>query len=162
MVNAFLRTLSSISIGAVATYFWLPVSLVAVWWFASANSQSFFLPPLSEILHLLWTDLMNGTLVHEMLFSMRNVLLGLLISLVLGLGLGLLIGHNKTLRTALWPFLAFLRAVPGVAVVPVVLVAMGVGPGPQIFINRHSLRGHDERPSGWQRCPRTHCRRRRR
>lgn len=128
------RTLSSGSFGAAVTYFWLPVTLVAVWWFASANSQSFFLPPLSEILRLLWTDLMNGTLLHEMLFSMRNVLLGLFISLVLGLGLGLLIGRNTTLRSALWPFLAFLRAVPGVAVVPVVLVAMGVGPGPQVFI----------------------------
>ncbi len=121
-------------LGATVNYFWLPVVLVIVWWFASAQSQSFFLPPLSDIVGVLWTDLLNGTLARETLFSMRNVLFGLFLSLSLGLVFGLLIGHNKMLRIALWPFLAFLRAVPGVAVVPVVLVAMGVGPGPQIFI----------------------------
>ena len=122
------------SVTSTVTYFWLPVALIALWWIASAGSQSFFLPPLSEIVRVLWTDLANGTLLAEMLFSLRNVLLGLLVSLVLGLGFGILIGRNRTLRTMLWPFLAFLRAVPGVAVVPVVLVAMGVGPGPQVFI----------------------------
>lgn len=122
------------SLASVVTYFWLPVALVLLWWFASADSQSFFLPPLSGILSVLWADLLNGELARQTLFSMRNVLVGLLVSLGLGMGLGLLIGSKPRLRVALWPFLAFLRAVPGVAVVPVVLVAMGVGPGPQIFI----------------------------
>lgn len=121
-------------LGDVATHLWLPVTLVFAWWFVSAGSQTFFLPPLSSIVDALWADLLNGVLVRETLFSMRNVLLGLLVSLLLGLGLGIKIGSNARLRLALWPFLAFLRAVPGVAVVPVVLVAMGVGPGPQIFI----------------------------
>jgi len=122
------------ALGALVTYFWLPVVLVAAWWASSAGSESFFLPPLSGILAVLWTDLISGELARQTLFSMRNVLVGLLISLTLGMGLGLLIGSKPALRAALWPFLAFLRAVPGVAVVPVVLVAMGVGPGPQIFI----------------------------
>ena len=134
MANRSSRPLSRGPIGSTLNYFWLPVVLIVVWWFASAGSQSFFLPPLSEIVRVLWTDLMNGKLLRETLFSMRNVLLGLFIALVLGIGFGLLIGRNKALRVAVWPFLAFLRAVPGVAVVPVVLVAMGVGPGPQIFI----------------------------
>ena len=122
------------ALAPVATDFWLPVALVLLWWFASAGSQSFFLPSLDSILALLWADLMNGKLIEETMFSMRNVLVGLAISLTLGLGLGIPIGSNVTLRNAVWPFIAFLRAVPGVAVVPVVLVAMGVGPGPQIFI----------------------------
>lgn len=122
------------TLSAAITYFWLPVVLVILWWFASAGSQSFFLPSLSAILAQLWADILNGELARQTLFSLRNVLAGLTISLTLGLGLGLLIGSKPGLRVALWPFLAFLRAVPGVAVVPVVLVAMGVGPGPQIFI----------------------------
>lgn len=116
------------------TYFWLPVALFALWWFGSASSSSFFLPPLSSILGILWTDLLSGELIRQMAFSMRNVMAGLAISITLGLCLGIAIGKNPQLRAALWPFLAFLRAVPGVAVIPVVLVALGVGPGPQIFI----------------------------
>lgn len=116
------------------TYFWLPVALVALWWIGSADSASFFLPPLSSILGVMWADLLNGELLRQTAVSMRNVMTGLAIAITLGLSLGIAIGANAKLRAALWPFLAFLRAVPGVAVIPVVLVALGVGPGPQVFI----------------------------
>ena len=127
-------SLSGSGLGGFVTYFWLPAFLVALWWFGSAGSGSFFLPPLSSILNILWTDLLSGELIRQMAFSMRNVLAGLAIAITLGLGFGIAIGANAKLRGALWPFLAFLRAVPGVAVIPVVLVALGVGPGPQVFI----------------------------
>ena len=29
---------------------WLPVLLVAIWWFASANSTNFYFPPLADIM----------------------------------------------------------------------------------------------------------------
>ncbi|WP_297103168.1 ABC transporter permease [uncultured Devosia sp.] len=117
-----------------ATYFWLPVVLVALWWFISSDSQSFFMPPLSEIVQTLLNDIGNGELLEAAAFSMRNVGTGLSAAIVLGVSFGLLIGYNSVLRSAVWPLIAFLRAIPGVAIIPIVLVAFGVGPGPQIFV----------------------------
>lgn len=118
----------------VITYTWLPVLLVVWWWLGSANSTVFFFPPLSEALATLWAGLVSGTLLTDLAFSMTNVLVGLVIAVILGVGFGLAIGYNPTARKVVWPLLAFLRAIPGVSIVPIVIVAFGVGAGPKIFL----------------------------
>lgn len=118
----------------LVSYFWLPLALIVIWWIVSLDSPSFFLPPLSDIVRTLLDDLLNGVLLGATAFSMRNVMAGLIIAIVLGIGFGIAIGYNPVLRSAVWPLLAFLRAIPGVAIIPIVLVAFGVGAGPQIFV----------------------------
>lgn len=113
---------------------WLPVTLIAAWWFASAGSTSFFFPPLSRIVEVTLRDLVNGELVHHMRHSMVNMLVGLAISTLVGVVAGLIIGEWRTLREATEPFLNFVRAIPPAAIVPIVIVAMGIGPEPKIFL----------------------------
>jgi hypothetical protein len=43
-------------VGAVLTSLWLPVLLVAIWWFVTANSSSPFFPPLGDILVETWNQ----------------------------------------------------------------------------------------------------------
>lgn len=119
---------------AVLRQAWLPVLLIALWWVASAGSTSFFFPPLSDVLAVLWRDLADGTLVAAAATSLVNVFAGLGIAVVLGIGLGLAIGMNPFLRAGLMPLLDFVRSVPGVALVPIIIVAFGVGRLPNIFL----------------------------
>lgn len=113
---------------------WLPAALVAAWWVASAGSASFYFPPLSEILAAFWTDLTEGPLLRYTAVSLGNVAVGIAIAVCAGVSLGLVIGQSAALRTALSPTLNFLRAIPPASIVPIIIVALGVGSAPKIFI----------------------------
>jgi len=113
---------------------WLPVLLIALWWLVSTQSSSFFFPPLSKILEVALRDFGNGTLWKHLGSSLGNMAMGLTIATLLGVSLGLIIGESKWLRETTGPFLNFVRAIPPAAIVPLVIVAMGTGPAPKVFI----------------------------
>ena len=113
---------------------WLPALIVAGWWFASAGSASFYFPPLSEILGALWTDLTDGPLTAYLGVSLGNLAAGLAIAIVLGVAAGLVIGEMEGLRRVTAPTLNFFRAVPPASIVPIIIIALGVGAAPKIFI----------------------------
>ncbi|MCO6187592.1 ABC transporter permease [Rhizobium sp. L1K21] len=113
---------------------WLPIICILAWWFLSAGSKSFYFPSLETILAVLWRDLTEGPLLSYMWISLANMAAGLVISIVLGVAFGLLIGEFGQLRDALMPMLNFLRSVPPAAIVPLVIVALGTDAAPKIFI----------------------------
>lgn len=113
---------------------WLPAAVVAAWWHLSAGSTNFYFPPLSRILAVLWRDLTVGPLLPYMAASLGNMAAGLAIAITLGIGLGLVIGEHATLRRATNPTMNFLRAIPPAAIVPIVIISMGIGSAPKVFI----------------------------
>ena len=119
---------------SIATQLWLPVLLLVIWWLVTRNSTSFYFPPLTSVLATLWHDIVNGSLPQYTLISMGNLFAGLIIAIVLGIALGLIIGEKETLRRVSAPVLNFLRAVPPASIVPIIIIALGVGRAPKIFI----------------------------
>lgn len=106
---------------------WLPVVLLVVWWVGSAGSTSLYFPPFSEILSTVWSGMRDGNMASALGSSLLNFLVGLVIATVVGSTLGILIGENDRLRGALMPLLNFVRTIPPVAFVPIVILALGVG-----------------------------------
>lgn len=113
---------------------WLPVLLIATWWLASSGSTSFYFPPLSEIFSTLVREVFSGQLGPYLLLSLSNLAIGLSISIIAGVTFGLLIGRSEGFRLATAPTLNFLRAIPPASIVPIVVIALGVGAAPKIFI----------------------------
>ena len=113
---------------------WLPVAIIAAWWLLTLGKGSFYFPSLQKILAVLWRDLTTGNLIPWMGISLGNMAAGLAIAIVSGTLLGLLIGELEGLRRAATPTLNFLRSIPPAAIVPLVIVAMGIGAAPKIFI----------------------------
>ncbi|MCG2623043.1 ABC transporter permease [Arthrobacter sp. I2-34] len=105
---------------------WMPVLVFALWWAASAGSQSLYFPPLPRIVSQLG-ELLASRFASDVLPSLQNFGLGLLIAVVLGIGLGMLLGLVPALYRPLQPLLEFLRAIPGVAILPVMLFIFGIG-----------------------------------
>lgn len=112
---------------------WLPIVLVIIWWFASANSTNVFVPPLSRIIEVVIRDFSNGILWEAMAVSLSNLALGMVIATVVGVVLGLIIGETTRLRLILDPYIHFLRSVPQSALVPLIIGAFGIGSGPKIY-----------------------------
>lgn len=106
---------------------WLPVVLVAVWWFASAGSTSFYFPPLSKIMESFAADWLDPAQAFDNLLPSLALLgMGFGLALVTGVVLGTLFGLVTALEEAARPVLEFLRAIPGVALLPVFIVLFGI------------------------------------
>jgi ABC-type nitrate/sulfonate/bicarbonate transport system permease component len=111
----------------IALEAWLPVVLVALWWYLSENSSSPFYPPLREILQVFedtWVFERFGT---DVVPSMKRFVEGFAIAVVLGVSIGLLLGLTPLARRATAPTIDFLRSIPAVALVSVFIVLLGFG-----------------------------------
>ncbi len=104
----------------------LPVILLVTWWFASANSIDFYQPPLSKILAVLPDTWFGERIFKDVKPSLRRLGDGYLISVALGIALGVLIGANRVLRGLLEPVLEFLRAVPPPVLIPIFILVAGI------------------------------------
>jgi ABC-type nitrate/sulfonate/bicarbonate transport system permease component len=113
---------------------WVAALLIGLWWWASAGSTSFYFPPLGEILSVLLRDLLFGPLGPHLVASLSNLAIGLSIAIISAVATGLVVGRSEPLRRAISPTLNFLRAVPPASIVPIIIIALGVGPAPKICI----------------------------
>jgi ABC-type nitrate/sulfonate/bicarbonate transport system permease component len=112
----------------------LPIVLFAGWWVLSAGSESFYAPPLSEILAAFGATWTLEALRADVLPSLLRLFAGLLLATVLGIGLGLAIGLNRRLRYLVEPVLEFFRAIPPPVLVPVIMLFAGIGDGMKVIV----------------------------
>ncbi|GAB3166812.1 ABC transporter permease [Myceligenerans halotolerans] len=112
----------------------LPAVILAVWWFASANSTSFFNPPLADILGTFGSTwfgtggegLADSRLTRDVLPSVGRLLAGLAVAGVAGILAGVAIGLSRGLRAFTEPVLEFFRAIPPPIMVPVLVLFFGI------------------------------------
>jgi ABC-type nitrate/sulfonate/bicarbonate transport system permease component len=105
----------------------LPVGLVALWWFTSQDSTTFFYPPLSKVVERLQEDWLFEQVGSDLLPSLGRFAVGYLIAVVAGIGLGTLIGLAPRVRMASQPVIEFVRSIPPPLMLPFALVVLGIG-----------------------------------
>jgi ABC-type nitrate/sulfonate/bicarbonate transport system permease component len=76
----------------------------------------------------------SGQLLAALLKSLQGLAIGFALAVVVGIGLGVLMGRYKTLHYALDPFLVALYATPGVALIPLIMLWLGLGLPAKIVI----------------------------
>lgn len=113
---------------------WLPITIIVLWWFGSANSTDPFFPPLSKIVETLRTDWLGPAFVDHLLPSVQNFLTGYAIAVLAGVVIGLILGMNPLIRTMLDPFVQFFRSLPPPVMLPIALIIFGIGATMNIFI----------------------------
>ena len=106
---------------------WLPVLLLALWWFASEDSTDLYFPSLSAILQQFSQDWLFAHVGTDLVPSLQVLGLGYLAAVLAGLLLGIALGLARRAEQACRPLLEFLRAVPGVALLPVFIVLFDLG-----------------------------------
>ncbi|MCV2394330.1 ABC transporter permease subunit [Actinotalea sp. M2MS4P-6] len=103
----------------------LPLLLLTAWWVATANSTSFFWPPLSEILATFPETWFNGRMVQDVLPSLARLGVGFALAFVVGIAGGTIIGLFPLLRALTEPVMEFFRALPPPVLVPVIALFTG-------------------------------------
>ena len=84
-----------------------------------------YAPPTSDILATLGEQLRRDDFWVAVLDTLRTWLLGLLIAIALGVAIGVAIGSVPVLRAATASTIEFLRPIPSVALIPLVVVLYG-------------------------------------
>lgn len=113
---------------------WLPLLLLALWWFGSRDSQSLYFPPLTVILQTLRDDWLGPHFASDLLPSLTKLVVGFFLSAVLGVLIGLLLGLNRWTRALVEYIILFFRSLPPPVLVPVGIVIIGIGTTMNIFI----------------------------
>jgi len=84
-----------------------------------------YLPPFSEMMRALLEELGQAEFWSALLETVKAWGIGLAIALVLGIGLGLVIGSVPVLRALTSSTIEFLRPIPSVALIPLVVLMFG-------------------------------------
>jgi ABC-type nitrate/sulfonate/bicarbonate transport system permease component len=93
-----------------------------------------FVPTPSVVARGFLAIMSSEELWRNLPLTLFRVLVGFGVASALGVTSGLVMGHVQSLRSYLMPTVEFLRAIPGVALLPLTILWFGLGSGSQIPI----------------------------
>lgn len=108
----------------------------AAWWFL-ANSgimDKVFLPSPMDVLLRIYHWFEDDDLVGDAWISIYRVTVGFLLSAVLAVPLGIMIGTYRPIQAIFEPLTDFIRYMPAVAFIPLVMLWVGIDEGSKIAI----------------------------
>lgn len=120
--------------------FW--VVLFIIIWQLTAYSGYFselIFPSVGDILKSLYDSLINGELIKQLAFSLSLIAQGLFISILLALILALISKFSKTAAGLIDTLTALAHPLPGIALMPLVLIWFGSGRTAVLIVIIHSV-----------------------
>ncbi|MFJ4770090.1 ABC transporter permease [Streptomyces uncialis] len=112
----------------------IPLTVAVVWWLVSEQVHSVFYPSLRSILVSFRETWLFAHFGSDIVVSLCRLLAGYLLSAVVGVGLGILLGRVRAIDIALQPAIQFARAIPAVALIPVTILLFGIGDASKILL----------------------------
>ena len=115
------------------------ICVIAIWWLYSyiavdvMGGKSWLSSP-PEVVMKFIEMAGNGRLWQHLWYSVQRVLVGFLIACITSIPVAFLMAWYKPVRAFLDPFVQFLRCIPPLAYVPIVVAAFAGGEGAKYFI----------------------------
>lgn len=114
-----------------------PFVIVLVLWqllHSSGVISPALLPSPVQVFNAAVRQYRQGTLFEHIWASTLRVLIGVVVGVVLAIPVGFALGWYRNLRGFLDPLINFLRALPPIALVPLVVVYVGIGENGRLFV----------------------------
>jgi ABC-type nitrate/sulfonate/bicarbonate transport system permease component len=112
----------------------VPILVLVAWGLASAQSETYYFPPLTDILSTFADTWLFERVGSDVVPSLVRMGLGFGIAVVVGISVGLALGLSPRGRRAAAPIVEFLRAIPPPALLPFAILVIGVGNSMKVFI----------------------------
>lgn len=112
----------------------LPIVLLVIWGVWATLAPATFFPPPLEILDAFIETWIGPAFLTDVLPSLGRLAIGIVLSIVIGIVAGTLIGLNRWLRELLEPVFEFFRAVPPPVLLPIAVVLMGPTDGMKVVV----------------------------
>lgn len=110
-------------------------AVVGTWELFLSRSQNFLLPKFTEIVSAFFQLLfVDGRFWEALYISNQALLLGYAVSLAVGIPLGLAAGRLHWIDRILNPYVGVFLAMPVAPLIPIVIIALGLGLSSRLFI----------------------------
>jgi ABC-type nitrate/sulfonate/bicarbonate transport system permease component len=118
----------------------LIAALIGAWQIAAStgaitealNLEKYLLPSPAEVGDALWNS--RGLLLENAWVTLREIIVGVGVGVVLGLVLAIPMRFSSILRDAAFPLAVAVQAVPVVAIAPILVIWFGYGIGPKVIV----------------------------
>ena len=123
--------------------FWSIVSIVSILllWIAATHYEwvsAIFLPPPAEVWGQFYRTLTDGfrgyTLLEHIGISVYRLLTGFLLGCLVGIPIGFAMGLSRISRGIFDPIVEFMRPIPPLALIPLMIIWAGIGDRPKIIL----------------------------
>ncbi|MEP9381275.1 ABC transporter permease [Nocardioides sp. KR10-350] len=107
---------------------------IGIWWIAAVAGTNELLPTPGAVARAGWDGLRDGDLLTQTWASLRRVLIGFLLGVAVAVPTGFLMGWYRWANSALEPWVQFFRTIPPLALIPLVIIFLGVGESAKISL----------------------------
>ena len=104
------------------------------WEIAGRVPVSYAFPTFFESMAAFWQMLIDGTMLRAYGETLRPLVVGIAISAVLGIGLGLWIGLSTRFEWLFSPIFIVMQAAPLAALIPILVMVYGIGLTSKVFV----------------------------
>ncbi len=110
--------------------------LITIWEAASKAGlwESYEFPSPDAVVRTLWNGFTDGSFVIGMLVSLKRIVVGYGISVLIGMLLGIVIGSVKLLDETLGSLIQGLQALPSICWLPLAIIWFGLSEGAILFV----------------------------
>lgn len=125
-----------IKIGECTESVLLLIIIAIIWsiWGTNSQTNTLIMPSLGDVIQTFGNDIADGSLLAAIGISLKRVLTGYVVSAVLGIGLGIVIGLSKHMQRLTNLIIQIIRPIPPIAWIPLVILWMGIGEGSKVFL----------------------------
>jgi NitT/TauT family transport system permease protein len=107
---------------------------IGLWAVAAALAANTLVPSPQAVVVAAWQVVGDGSLLNNTLASLGRVVTGFLLGVALAIPAGFLMGWYWLARGLVEPWVQFMRTVPPLALIPLVIVVLGIGEDAKIFV----------------------------
>lgn len=117
---------------------WLYVSTliggIALWWILATVSNNVLAPTPIQVVQSFAEGIADGSLWKNTWASVQRVVTGFVLGVAVAIPAGFLMGWYRWARGLLEPWVQFFRTIPPLALIPLVIVFLGIGEPAKIFV----------------------------
>lgn len=108
--------------------------VLSAWQIAGSRLNPIFLSTPTAIAEAFWATIRSGELPSAVLTSLGVTAAGFVAAMAVGIPVGLLMGRIRTIEYVLDPYVSALYVVPRIALIPLIIIWVGLGIPAQIVV----------------------------
>ena len=113
-----------------------PLAVLLLWQVVSdmGGIDLRYVPSPASIARAGWDLAVSGRLAIDIGATLRRLVIGFALGAIPGLALGMMMGLNRWVRAAIDPLISALYPIPKIAILPLLMVAFGLGDGSKVAV----------------------------